>query len=130
MYALDTNTLVYFFKGAGHVAEHLLATSPRDIAVPAVVLFELEVGIAKSVDPRSRRAQLDEFLAVVSVLPLGAAEARTAAWVRATLERAGTPIGPFDTLIAGTALVHRATLVTHNTDEFSRVAGLPLIDWF
>lgn len=130
MYALDTNTLVYFFKGAGHVAEHLLAMSPRDIAVPAVVLFELEVGIAKSVDPRGRRTQLDELLAAVSVLPLGAAEARTAASVRATLERAGTPIGPFDTLIAGTALAHRATLVTHNTDEFSRVAGLPLVDWF
>ena len=46
------------------------------------------------------------------------------------LSKAGTPIGPIDTLIAGTALAHNATLVTHNTAEFSRVDGLVIVDWF
>jgi tRNA(fMet)-specific endonuclease VapC len=46
------------------------------------------------------------------------------------LEKAGSGIGPIGTLIAGTALAHSATLVTHNTKEFSRVRGLRLLDWF
>lgn len=130
IYALDTNSLICFFRGDGQVGGRLLATPPAQIAIPAVVLYELETGIAKSSDPVRRRAQLDRLLSVVSVLPLGPDEARAAADVRATLEAAGTPIGPMDTLIAGIALASRATLVTHNLREFQRVAGLVVVDWY
>jgi tRNA(fMet)-specific endonuclease VapC len=130
IYAIDTNSLIYFFRGEGGVGGQILATPPSGIAIPAVVLYELETGIAKSSDPVRRRAQLDRLLEVVSVLPLGVEEARVAAGVRATLEAAGTPIGPMDTLIAGIALAHRATLVTHNLREFQRVAGLVVEDWY
>ena len=51
MYVLDTNTLIYFFKGLGAVAKNLLAKTPKEIAIPSIVLFELEVGIAKSSSP-------------------------------------------------------------------------------
>jgi tRNA(fMet)-specific endonuclease VapC len=94
MLALDTNTLIYFFKGSGSVADHLLATPPREIAVPAVVVHELEVGVLQSVQPKKRRAQLDEFLASTTVLALDRAAARAAAEIRVELEAAGTPIGP------------------------------------
>ena len=50
--------------------------------------------------------------------------------IRAELEYMGTPIGPYDTLIAGMALSSNATLVTHNTKEFCRIKGLSLEDWF
>lgn len=53
----------------------------------------------------------------------------TYARLRSDLERHGTPIGANDMLIAATALYWNATLVTHNTDEFSRVSGLQLEDW-
>ena len=46
------------------------------------------------------------------------------------LERLGTPIGPFDVLIAGTARAHGATLITHNTREFGRIEGLAVEDWY
>ncbi len=72
----------------------------------------------------------DEWPAVVATLPFGLAEARRAAQIRAALEVAGTPIGPYDVLIAATALAHGGTLVTHNVQEFDRVAGLPLVDWY
>ena len=129
IFALDTNTLIYFFKGIGHVGEHLLNTPPPNISIPAVVLYELEVGIAKSSSSGRRRAKLDELTEVVSILPFGREEARAAAAVRADLERIGKPIGPLDTLIAGTALANHATLVTHNTSEFGRVPNLEIIDW-
>nr|WP_205736137.1 type II toxin-antitoxin system VapC family toxin [Acidiferrobacter sp. SPIII_3] len=130
MYVLDTNTLIYFFRGQGTVAERLLATSPTEVAIPAISAYELEVGIAKSTQPAKRRRQFDELLRMVTVLPFDRATAAAAARVRAMLEKAGQPIGPLDTLIAGTALAHRATLVTHNTREFRRVSKLALIDWY
>ncbi|WP_197485167.1 type II toxin-antitoxin system VapC family toxin [Methylomonas koyamae] len=126
MYALDTNTVIYFFKGMGNVATHLFKLPPREIAIPAVVLYELQVGIAKSNSPEKRRNQLNEL----SVLPFTAHETAITARIRVALEKAGTPIGPLDTMIAGIALANQATLVTHNTKEFSRIDGLRLEDWF
>ena len=130
MFVLDTNTLIYYFKGMGNVADNLLRHPPRDIAIPSIVLYELEVGLAKSKEPEKRRAQLETLVNLVTVLPLHAREARSAAMIRADLEAAGAPIGPMDTLIAGTTLANQGTLVTHNTKEFSRVNGLRLTDWF
>lgn len=130
MYVLDANSLVYFFKGMGRVGERLLSTPPREIALPAIVLYELEVGIAKSSSPEKRRVQLADFISVVDVLPFTEAEAKASAKIRAALEKVGRPIGPLDTLIAGTAMSHGATLVTHNVREFGRVEGLTIEDWF
>jgi tRNA(fMet)-specific endonuclease VapC len=130
MYALDSNSVVLFFKGRGRVAENLRLKPRREIAIPAIVLYELEVGAIQSTAPEKRRAQLDELTSWVRLLPFGPAEALLAAQVRARLEKAGTPIGPYDTLIAATALRHRAVLVTHNVREFQRVAGLLVEDWF
>jgi tRNA(fMet)-specific endonuclease VapC len=130
MFVLDTNTLVYFFRGEGSVAGRLLATPPALIAVPTLVVYELETGIAKSMDRVKRRGQLDALLRVVHVLPFGVEEAKAAAGVRAKLEAQGTPIGPIDTLIAGVALAHRGVLVTRNVREFGRVEGLATEDWY
>ena len=122
MLALDTNTVIYFFKGMGRVAENLGKEAPRDIAIPAVVLYELEVGIARSSHPRQRRESLDALLEVIHILPFDESAASASAELRG--------LGPIDTLIAGTALAHSATLVTHDTKEFSRVRGLRLLDWY
>ncbi len=130
MYVLDTNSVIYFFKGLGRVAERLLRVPPNELALPAVVLYEIEVGLAKSSSPDRRRAQLAELTAVISVLPFAEAEARATARIRADLERMGRPIGPLDTLIAGTALRYGATLVTHNVREFGRIESLSLEDWY
>src|SRR3989339_193338 len=65
MFVLDTNTLIYFFKGMGKVATVLLNTPPQAIAIPTIVLFELELGLAKSNHPDKRSAQLSEFLSHV-----------------------------------------------------------------
>ena len=129
MYALDTNTVIYFFKDQGQVAPNLLAKAPSEIAIPAIVLFELETGIAKSRAPKKRKDQLAQLLQFTRILPFDSQVAKTTAILRARLESAGQPIGPMDTLIAGTALYHRATLVTHNNSELSRIPNLELEDW-
>ena len=130
MYALDTNTLIYFFKGEGRVATRLLGVAPSDVAVPAIVLYELHVGIAKSNSPERRRRQLQEMLDVVTTLAFDDSVAMEAAAIRASLEAAGNPIGPLDNIVAGTARANGAVLVTRNLQEFSRVDGLRLEDWY
>ncbi len=130
MYALDTNTVAYFFKGMGGVGRRLLAMPPAEIMVSTVVAFELAVGVAKSPEAGRRREQLARFLATVSVVPFGREEADASAGIRADLEQRGLPIGPLDVLIAGTALARGAVLVTRNTREFSRVAGLRVESWY
>jgi len=130
LYILDTNTLIYFFKGIGDVAGILLSKSPKDISIPSIVLYELKVGIAKSTKPNKRRKQLESLISRISISSFGAKEAEVAAMIRANLESKGTPIGPYDTLIASTALSTNATLVTHNTKEFERVNGLNIEDWY
>ena len=130
MFMLDTNTLIYFFKGMGEVEENLFAYSPKDIFIPSIVIYELQVGIAKSNNPQKREKQLATLLEQVNVIEFGEREAKASALIRADLEKKGTPIGPMDVLIAGSAKAHNLTLVTHNTKEFMRVEGLALKDWF
>jgi tRNA(fMet)-specific endonuclease VapC len=128
--ALDTNTVIHLFKGLGRVPEKFLRESPSDIVVPAVVIYELEIGFYRAKHPEHRRRNIDDLLVAARVLPFDQRAAEASARLRVELERAGTAIGPIDILIAGTALAHSATLVTHNTREFSRVRGLRILDWY
>ena len=130
MYMLDTNTLIYFFKGMGDVEKNLFLHSPKDIFISSIVLYELRVGIAKSNNPQKREKQLSVLLKQINVIDFSKEEAKASALLRANLETKGTPIGPIDTLIAGSAKANNLTLITHNTNEFNRVEGLKLDDWF
>lgn len=130
MYVLDTNTLIYFFKGLGNVYTVLLKEAPNNIGIPTIVLYELEVGIAKSNSADKRIAQLEALTSIVNILPFGMNDVRFAAAIRADLETKGTPIGPYDVLIAATAISNKGILVTHNTKEFERIEGLQLEDWY
>jgi tRNA(fMet)-specific endonuclease VapC len=130
MYILDTNTLIYYFKGQGRVIQNFASTPAQEINIPTIVLFELQVGLAKSISPAKRTQQLQQLLSRVNLVPFDRDAALAAATIRAQLEQQGTPIGPMDVLIAGTSVSLQATLVTHNVKEFSRVAGLAIADWY
>ena len=130
MYLLDTNTLIYFFKGVGNVAKTLMSKSPQEIGIPSIVLYELQVGIAKSKSPQKRIKQLSELTSIVNIVNFTDKEAESAAKIRAELEQKGSSIGPFDTLIGATALANQCILVTHNTKEFGRIKNLQLEDWY
>lgn len=130
MFVLDTNTLIYFFKGMGNVGQKLLTTPPRSIIIPSIVIYELEYGIARSTMPEKRRIQLDEICQLCKVNDFTHDTAKIAAKIRAVLFAKGTPIGPHDILIAAFALEAQAPLVTRNTDEFSKINELVLENWF
>ena len=130
MYLLDSNTLIYFLKQQGQVANHLKKVPASQVAIPSVVLFELEYGVLRSTSPQEQRQGIDAALRVYRVLSMDHACAKSAAWIKHTLALAGTPIGYFDQLIAGMALAYNLTLITRNTHEFERVPGLRVENWY
>ncbi len=133
IYLLDTNAVIAILKGKpAAVRTRLRRVAPKAtaIAVSSIVLFELWYGVARSERQRENTERLRIFLSgAVSVIPFDADDAATAGEIRAALEAAGTPIGPYDLLIAAQALRLKATLVTANVSEFSRVRGLGWQDW-
>jgi tRNA(fMet)-specific endonuclease VapC len=130
MFVLDTNTLIYHFRGHERITREIECLETDRLLLSVVVLYELQVGLEKAVYPLRRVAQLQEVLSRMTLVEFDTAAARSAAQIRAYLESQGTPIGAIDTLIAGVALSLDATLVTHNTREFSRVPNLNIVDWF
>jgi tRNA(fMet)-specific endonuclease VapC len=125
---LDANTLIHYLKGIEPVVSRFHSSSPRELAVPSVVAYELLFGTLKT-GPSKRRAAVTQIFAALRQVPFDSEAAQEAARVRFELESRGLVIGPLDLLIAGTALSRNATLVTNNTREFGRVRGLRLADW-
>ena len=130
MFALDTDTVSFFLRGQGRVAERLTQSDPASVGIPSVVLHELRYGMLRTGAGTRKRADLETFLDSITVPPLDARSAAAAAQARIELDRLGQQIGPFDILIAGIALAHGAVLVTHNIREFGRIRNLRLEDWY
>ena len=130
MFALDTNTLIYYFKGMGQVRENLKRYPPTRVFIPMIVVYELTVGILKSNSPTKRLLQLERLMETCRLAPFGLKESQAAAGIRSELEQRGEPIGPLDNLIAGTAVAGGLTLVTLNTREFEKIPKLMIADWY
>ena len=128
-YLLDTNIVSSWARQTSPVLlKRLLATPPAELCISALVEHELRFGFALTPGTRAEELTL-RLLDVIPGIPFGSAEARRAAVLRSRLARIGKPIGPYDVLIAATALEHHLTLVTHNVREFRRVEGLVAEDW-
>lgn len=132
-YLLDTNAVVAVLKNKPmSVRKRLRRARVRGaaLAVSSIVLFELSYGVARSERRQENGERLRVFLAGdIGILPFDEEDATIAGELRAALETAGTPIGPYDLLIAAQALRTRATLVTANVSEFARVRGLAWQNW-
>jgi tRNA(fMet)-specific endonuclease VapC len=132
-YLLDTNAVVALLRDKPvEVRERYReAEAAGDyLALSSVVLFELWYGVAKSSQVQANTERLRVLLSGdLDLLDFDDDDARTAGQLRAALEKAGTPIGAYDLLIAGQALRRGLTVVTANTSEFSRVTSLSWQDW-
>ncbi|MDB4980082.1 MAG: twitching motility protein PilT [Myxococcales bacterium] len=128
-YLLDTDTCIFALKQHPRVLQRIVAEARSEVALSVITEAELRVGVAKSALPTRDLRLLEAFLAPFTVLGFVSADAVAYAHVRAKLERAGTPIGPTDTLIAAHAVARELTLVTNNEREFRRVSGLRVENW-
>ena len=129
-YLLDTCVISDFVKGDANVHARLKAERPSDIAISSVTLMEIHYGLALNLG-RAKKINpiIQSVLQMITVLPYEDKESLATAHIRALLKQQGTPIGPYDVMIAGTAQANELIMVTSNTDEFQRVQGLTLEDW-
>jgi len=128
-YLLDTNILSDLVRNpAGRIAQRIKAVGEDTVCTSLVVSADLRFGAFKK---RSKRltSQLEEVLSALDILPLEEPVDERYARLRLVLERAGTPIGGNDMLIAAHALAVGLTLVTANEREFLRVPELPVENW-
>ncbi|MEO8714979.1 MAG: type II toxin-antitoxin system VapC family toxin [Acetobacteraceae bacterium] len=124
---LDTNAVIGILKRRPKLLAILRRHSPSDFGISAITSHELFFGAYRS-DRVDRNLAETEALAF-EVLEFDKEDARLAGVIRAALAKAGTPIGPYDVLIAGQARARDLVVVTRNVSEFARVAGLRVEDW-
>ncbi|HYD06608.1 MAG TPA: type II toxin-antitoxin system VapC family toxin [Reyranella sp.] len=132
MLCLDTNVIIAIMTGRSATAIRRFreeVTRGRRILIPAIVVHELRFGVAKSTRRASNEQAVDSFLAPYETPSFDLADAADAADIRVHLHRRGTPIGPYDLLIAAQARRRGAILVTSNVREFRRVPGLAVENW-
>lgn len=128
-FLLDTNTCIYIInQRPPEVFKRFAGLRVGEVAISSITGAELGFGVEKSGSQRNRDA-LGKFLAPLDILPFDEAAMLAYGPLRAGLERAGTPIGALDLLIAAQALSLDLTLVTNNLREFERVPRLRLENW-
>lgn len=129
-YLLDTNTCIYIIKRS---PERLMLRFKRlrvgDVGVSAITVCELQFGVSHSSQPEKNQRALTEFLGPLEILDFPAKASVVYGEIRTRLQRAGTPIGSYDLLLAAHALDCDLTLVTNNVREFSRVPDLRIENW-
>lgn len=129
-YLLDTNICIYGMKNRyKSLTEKLLTIHPQDIWISSVTVAELEYGAAKSEWSERTRIRFLEFLASFQIVDFTVQDSRAFGEIRSQLESVGTPIGPYDLMIAAQAIAHDHILVTHNVKEFDRIKHLQWEDW-
>ena len=129
---LDTNICIHLINrrsGFERILRRLSGRSFGEICISAITVSELRYGVAKSARSSENTATLDEFLSRFELLDYPVDAATTYGRTRTGLERAGTPIGNNDLLIAAHALAIGARVATSNASEFERVTGLKVLDW-
>lgn len=126
-YLLDTNAVIALLNQDQRFIARLKQHSPQDFAVSSVVMFELYYGAAKSKKVTENIAKLNKL--PFHEIPFDSLSAVMAGKIRANLSQQGTPIGPYDVMIAGQAIAHNLVLITHNIKEFERVSELRFEDW-
>jgi tRNA(fMet)-specific endonuclease VapC len=126
-FALDANAVIALLKFDAGFQTWMCRHEAGDFCLSSIVAHELYFGAFKSQRRVANLADLNTL--PFPVLAFDRDDARRAGEVRAHLEGEGTPIGPWDTLIAGQVIARDLTLVTRNTREFQRVPGLRLANW-
>lgn len=129
-YLLDTNICIYIAKSQPPaVRRHFERHALGSLAMSAITVGELRFGAEKSQSRDRALATIAQLVQTIQPHPVPVAAAEHYGDIRASLQRAGQPIGNNDLWLAAHARAEGWVLVTHNTREFTRVPGLRLEDW-
>ncbi|MGC0055736.1 type II toxin-antitoxin system tRNA(fMet)-specific endonuclease VapC (plasmid) [Brucella pituitosa] len=128
-YMLDTNICIFTIKNRPKQVREAFNRFHDQLCISSISLMELIYVAEKSANPEKNLAVVEGFAARLEVLSYDETAANHTGQLRAELARNGTPIGPYDQLIAGHARSRGLIVVTNNRREFDRVPGLRVEDW-
>ncbi len=128
-YMLDTNICIFVIKNRPIHLRNIFNSEAQHLCISSVTLAELMFGAEKYEQVARNLQTVENFSARLPVVPFDETAATHCGQIRASLERAGTPIGPYDLMIAGHARCEGLVLVTNNKREFERVDGLRIENW-
>jgi len=128
-YMLDTDISIYVIKNRPASARTRFQQHQGQLCVSSVTVMELMYGAEKSTQPERNFRDIEGFIGRLEVLNYDPKAAFHTAQIRAELEKAGTPIGAYDQMIAGHARSCGLVIVTNNTREFQRVSGIRIENW-
>ena len=128
-FMLDTNICIFTIKNRPQQVREVFKRHHGQLCISTVTLMELIYGAEKSANPERNLADVEGFAARLEVLKYDQDAAANTGQLRAELAKAGTPIGPYDQMIAGHARSQGLIVVTNNLREFERVPGLRTEDW-
>ncbi len=128
-YLLDTNIVVYVIKNRPQNARERFTRHQGQVGISSVTLMELVYGAEKSAQPERNLRDIEGLTARLDVLPYDDDAAIHTGQIRAELARRGTPVGPYDQMIAGHARSLGLIVVSNNLREFERIPGLRLENW-
>lgn len=129
VYLIDTDIIIYSFKGIQVVTDNLRRHRTKPIAISVISYGEIVYGARKSNQTERNLATAHRVAEIYPMLPVTQSVIETFAGIRADLEIEGTPLDDMDLLIAATALTHNLVLVTNNEKHFSRIPGLSTSNW-
>ena len=128
-YMLDTNIVIYTMKNRPQVVREAFRKHYGQMCISSITYMELVYGAERSSNPEGNLRDLEGFVARLETLPYEENAAAHTGQIRADLRARGTPIGPYDQMIAGHARSLGLILVTNNIKEFERVDGIRLENW-
>lgn len=127
---LDTNAVIALLgRKSLTLTERVMESGEGSIGLSSTVVFELYFGAYKSARVSFNLETLRLALSDFPIVGFEPEDAQRSGEIRAGLAAKGTPIGPYDVLIAGQARARDLIVVTNNVGEFSRVEGLRVEDW-
>ena len=129
MYLLDTDTIIYNLKGHVLVKTNLEKHVSDPIRITSITLMELYYGAYKSKKVAANVAKIRTIEKSLDIVTPGPETTEIFGMLKAQLEHKGEPFADLDLIIAACALAHNLTLVTNNTQHFSRIPGLSLENW-
>jgi tRNA(fMet)-specific endonuclease VapC len=128
-FLLDTDIAIYTIKNRPQAVREAFKQHYGQMAISSVTYMELIYGAERSSNPERNLRDVEGFAARLDVLPYGESAAEHTGQIRAELARQGTPIGPYDQMIAGHARSLGLMVISNNAREFERVSGLRVENW-
>ncbi len=128
-YMLDTGIIIYTMKHRPEAVKKAFNQHQGQMCISTVTLGELVFGAEHSQQIERNLADIKNMTARLGILDFDSNAAYHFGQIREELYSQGTPIGPYDMMIAGHARSSGLVLVTNNSNEFSRVTGLMLENW-